>query len=239
MYKLEDKKIIFNDAMSIRELPFLGSGAEGDVYKLKISGKNYAIKIFNGLSEENVKDFRKKLNINIDSFISPLKLLYINNKFKGYLMNYCSGKNFFDRKFNLPIDDFKKSVIKLTSDVEKLSELRYIIQDTYSGNIMYKDGFKIIDIDNYIYDKEESLSEIKRYNIRMMTGFLTEIFIYSTTCESAFLKNTELFSLSKQYISTDMGFMEFFDKVYTIAFNNADREINTISDIGKVLKKVK
>ena len=93
MYKVEDKKIIFEDNKLFSMLPSLGYGSQGDVFKFRLDKDFYALKVFNGLNIEELENYEQKLNININSYIYQIKLLYVKDKFKGYLMKYCKGKD--------------------------------------------------------------------------------------------------------------------------------------------------
>ena len=110
MYKIEDKKIVFSENLRFDVLPFLGLGSHGNVYKIKIGNSEYALKIFNGIWEEKVEDYERKLDIDIDSYITPIKLAYVDDMFVGYLMKLCRSKNLHDKKLNISIKNLEISV---------------------------------------------------------------------------------------------------------------------------------
>lgn len=237
MYRLEDNKIIFNDGEIFRHLPLLGSGSQGDVYKFRIGSEIFAIKVFNGLQIENLKNYEQKLNINIDSYISPVRILYINGKFKGYMMKYCRGQNLKQGKLDITIDEFAKSTVKLMDDTYKLGSINYNIHDSYLTNVMYDNGFKMIDIDSYPYVPSKQEKEIHRLNDIRLNLMLKDVFY----------KNTGLKGTDDEYIKNLMNKCEkgdiLFEEVFNIlcvrAYNMDDSELNYISEVGKVLRKTK
>jgi len=240
MYKLEDRKIIFEDSNLFSHLPFLGDGSHADVYKFRIGKEIYALKVFNGLYKENIKDYEPKLDINIESYISPIKLLYVNDKFKGYIMRFCQGKDLEKRpKLSITVDEFARSASKLFDDTKKLTELKYSIYDSFISNVMYDNGFKMIDMDSYPYEINKSYSEIEDLNNIRLNQMLTDIFINSTGLAEMFFKNVDLKKKLANCTSGKILFEELFNQICIMAYNITDEEIVNVSDIGKVLKKNK
>jgi len=240
MYKLQEKKIIFYNDELFPHLPCLGYGSQGDVYKFRISKDIYALKVFNGLNIEKLEDYEPKLEINIDSYITPLKLLYVNDEFKGYIMKYCRGKNLEQRpKLGISINEFAESSAKLFDDTNKLTNLKYSIFDTFISNIMYDEGFKMIDIDRYPYEKNKSFEEVQELNNRRLNQILVDVFINSTGLANMFFRSVELKKLMTNCVSGKITFEELFNEICTIAYNVADEEVVNVEDIGKVLRKVK
>lgn len=240
MYKIEDKKIIFEDNKIFSYLPLLGFGSHADVYKLRIDNTIYAVKVFNGLYKEELKNYEQKLNINIDSYVSPIKLLYVNDKFKGYIMRFCNGKD-LQRKPILPISigEFAQSVTKLFDDTKKLTELRYNIYDSYISNVMYDGGFKMIDMDSYPYEPNMSYSEIGELNNIRLNQMLCDIFINSTGLAGLFFSNVDLKKILVDCTSGKILFEDLFNQICMMAYNSINEEIPNVKDIGKVLRKYK
>lgn len=238
LYKLEETKIIFDERIEFdKYFISLGWGSQGDVYKIKINDKYYALKVFNGLQKEYLSNYENKMNIKIDSYVAPLKILYINNKFKGYLMDYCRGKDLEQRNLDISIDEFAESSTKLLKDTKKLTLLRYSIYDTFISNVMYDNGFKMIDMDCYPYESNKTLKEINELNNRRLNQMLVNIFINSTGLANMFFQNVELTKLMANCTSGKTTFEELFNEICTRAYNITDEEINKVSEIGKVLKK--
>lgn len=237
-YRLEENKIIITDSNIIKYLPRLGYGAQGDVYKIWVEDEVFAIKIFNGAYKEDLKKYESKLKLCIDSYISPLKILYINDNFKGYLMRYCRGKDLQKRKLDITIPEFAKSTVKLMEDTNELTLNGYIIYDAYLKNVMYDNGFKMIDIDRYHF-KSDGFNDDEVFNLNKIR--LNKMLL------DAFRKNAELLTYDDPYfndlvLSCENGeifFEEFFNQICMKVLKITDCEINKIDEIGKVLKKVR
>ena len=235
MYKIENEKIVFDDNKLFAILPTLDFGSTCNVYKVKVKENIYAIKLFNGLQRVTLDGCKELQKLNIESYISPIKLIYINDKFKGYAMRFCEGRCLALRKLDLPITEFATSTVKLLEDTEKLSTQKFRIFDGYLTNGMYDSGFKIIDTDDYDYMPNTPLSEIQNENRIRINKFLKDVFI----------KNTKLFDIADEKITYaiekcekgEMLFDEVFNIICTTAYNITDTEITNLSDIGKVLMK--
>ncbi len=240
MYNIEGKKIIFEDNKLFSMLPSLGYGSQGDVYKFRLDKDFYALKVFNGLNIEYLENYEQKLNINIDSYISPIKLLYVKDNFKGYLMKYCKGKDLQRKtKLGISVSEFASNTVKLFEDTKKLTDLKYVIYDTFISNVMYDEGFKMIDIDNYPFEQNKSLSEIDELNRLRLNKMLVTIFINTTGLASLAYTDVEFTKLLDKCTSGNIGFEELFNDLCMKAYNIADKEIEKVEDIGKVLKNIR
>lgn len=244
MYKLEDKKILFYGDINFKCLEedgfCLGYGSTSQVYKFKLpDGKFYALKVFNEFMRQSLESFEEKLKINIDSYISPKRILYVNDKFSGYLMDYCRNYDLSRRNLYIPVEDYARNANKLIDDTNKLSELKYTIYDTFISNVMYDKGFKMIDMDDYSRNTDKSIEEVKKLNIERLNKMLVNIFINSTGLASMFFQNVEMTKLMSLCNSGKISFEELFNQVCSRAYSVADEEITNIRDVGKVLKKAK
>lgn len=235
MYKIDNEKIMFDDGKLFKILLPVDFGSTCNIYKVKIGADIYAIKLFNGLQRVTLEECENLQKLNIDSYVSPIKLIYINDRFKGYAMRFCEGSNLGVRKLDLHINEFASSTVKLLEDTEKLSEEKFRIFDGYITNGMYDNGFKIVDVDDYDYLPNTSLSTIQCENRRRINLFLKDVFV----------KNTKLFNIRDKKLKwviekCDEGeilFDEVFNIICSTAYNFTDKEITNLSDIGKVLMK--
>lgn len=235
MYKIYDKKIIVEDKGLFRCLPLLGWGSQGDVYKIRIGKEFFALKVFNGIEKENIENYESKLDLNIDSYVSPIKLLYVCGRFKGYLMRYCSGNDLSIRKLDIPINEFAESTVKLMEDTQKLSLKKYNIYDAFISNGMYDEGFKMIDIDRYPYTPNKSVEEIEKINNTRLNLFLNDVFERNTGI--SLVNDKYIKDLIKKCKNGDILFEEVFNIICMMAYNEADRELTNVSEVGKVLVK--
>lgn len=242
VFKMDDAKIKFYGRINFDDthrLPILGVGGKSTVYKLRIGSKFYALKIFNGVREEILENYEAKLKIDIDSYISPLRIMYLNDKFSGYLMDYCKGKDLEKRKLNISVGDFARSSIKLFNDTQKLSLQKYEVDDTFITNIMYDDGFKMIDMDDYPQKNNCSVEGIKKTNDEKLNKLLSDVFVKNAGIAGYMFENVELQKLIEACKEGKIPFEQLFNQVCTTACENSDEDINVISDIGKVLRKTK
>ena len=234
MYKLYNDKIVFSNEKFLKQLKYINSGSHADVYKIKINGKNYALKIFNDECSESSKNFKNKISINIDSFITPLKLLYINKEFSGYLMKYCDGKDLSQIKLNISLNDFYNSYSKLALDVKKLSEFKLVMCDVFEGNIIYNNGFKFIDTDCYIYDEDVEIKYIYDINTRILDYVIMNIFLKGLDVNInvyKYIKDT-VDGVRNSTITFDYAFNEICNKAKEV------EDVKTLNQTGKVLNKI-
>ena len=76
MYKLEEKKIIFETDELFPHLPHLVDGAHSDVYKFRIGKEVYALKVYNGIFPESMENIERLSNVNINSSI-VISIVYV------------------------------------------------------------------------------------------------------------------------------------------------------------------
>jgi hypothetical protein len=63
---------------------------------------------------------------------------------------------------DITTEDFASSVVKLMNDTSKLSKLNYNIYDSFISNVMYDEGFKMVDMDDYFYLPKDKLKDISK-----------------------------------------------------------------------------
>ena len=136
-----------------------------------------AIKKYNGLYKIDQENIERKMQIKIDSYVTPVKLIYISGRFNGYTMDFCKDKDLEKRRLNLSVDEFSSSVDKLVEDTKELSFLGFNIYDTFISNVMYDNGFKMIDTDDYPYVPNLSFDETSHINNMRLNHMLADIFI--------------------------------------------------------------
>ena len=140
------QKLVTTDNKVINVLSPLGEGGQGEVYLVEYNSKQYALKIYKDLPEE---DFLYNLKRNIDkgspssSFLWPLEYINIDDKIFGYLMdlrpkNYVSFVSYLTAK-----NKFKDTstllnwCIDLCMSFKKLHEKGFSYQDLNDGNFFF------------------------------------------------------------------------------------------------------
>lgn len=239
MYKLAENKVLFQNDEMFRMIKPVAFGSHSDIYKARIDNEMCAIKKYNWLFNEDFDSINKKLSINIDSYITPVRLLYISGKFEGYIMPFCKGKDLEKRKLDISIDEFSQSTIKLMEDTHKLSLMNYNIYDTFISNVMYEDGFKMIDTDDYPYVSNLSLDEIEQINNQRLNKMLSEIFVKNAGLGNLYFNSVEFKKLMKRCEDGEILFKDMFDLLCMRAKDMANGELTNISEVGKVLSKSK
>lgn len=239
MYKIEENKIILSDNSLFEIIKPIEFGSHSNIYKARLGTEMYAIKKYTWLFEESLENIERNSSIIIDSYITPLKILYIKDKFEGYLMKFCKGKDLSKRKLDISIDEFATNSVKLLEDTDRLSELNYYTYDTYITNIMYDDGFKMVDTDEYIYNPNYSQEELKNLNRMKINKLLSEIFIKNAGLANLYFNNVDFQKLIDRCKEGEILFEELFNILCVKAYNSADYELEKVSDIGKVMRKLK
>lgn len=238
-FEVREDELILPDREYFSFVRPIGEGSHSYIYRFRIHRDIYALKLYNGCYEESLEKIEEKMRINIDSYINPKKILYIRNQFAGYLMKLCKGKDLEQRRIDITINEFAEKTVKLMKDTKELTNLKYAIYDAFISNIMYDDGFKMIDMDDYFYLPNESLDYIETKNIERLNKALCKIFIKNSNLSKFYFNNVEFQKLIYKCEKGELLFEDLFNKVCMEAFNMADMEIEKISDVGKVLSKYK
>jgi len=238
-YKIVDDKVIFFNTTMFNLMNPIEYGSTSDIYKARIGNDICAIKKYNGLFKINQENIERKMEIKIDSYVTPVKLIYVSGKFDGYIMPFCKDKDLEKRNFNISVEEFSSSIDKLVSDTHKLSLLNYNIYDTFISNVMYDNGFKMIDTDDYPYVPNMSYDEIDHINSMRLNHMLSDIFVKNANLGNLYFKSVEFKKFIKRCEDGEISFKEMFSTLCDIANNESNGELTKISEVGKVLSKVK
>lgn len=239
MYRIIGNKVLFSDNELFELLRPVAYGSHSDIFKARIDKDMCAIKKYNWVYNEDKENIERKIDIKIDSYITPIKLLYVSGRFDGYIMPFCKGKDLEKRKLDISIDEFGTSTDKLMDDTHELSLLKFNIYDTFISNVMYDDGFKMVDTDDYPYVPKLSLDEIDHLNNLRLNQMLTDIFLKNANLGNLYFQNVEFKKFIKKCEGGEFLFKEMFDLLCGIAQNETNGELVKVSEVGKVLSKVK
>ena len=235
MYKLIGDKIRFNGKFDVNELECIGSGANAIVYTINFDSKKYALKIFDIPGYWNSKEIGELMNISIESFIMPEKKFYLNHRFRGYLMKFCNGKSLNKEKLNITIGEFINSSKKLLSDTNRLSELNYVVENLSLDNLIYDNGFKVIDTD--LFEYQPNNKKIKEFNKKEMTILLLTAFINGIGLDHAFNRYPKLNNLKNNCINNGLSFITFVKIICELVYDKNKYNDITLSDLGIKLKE--
>lgn len=237
---IEEKKVILHDREYFSYVRPIAEGSHSYIYRFRIGKDMYALKLYKNCFEKtDLEKIEHKLDINIDSYISPKKILYIRNEYSGYLMKFCKGKDLEKRKLDITIDEFAKSIVKLMEDTNELSALNYNIYDSFISNVMYDEGFKMVDMDDYFYVPKDKIKNIEKVNDIRLNQMLCEIFIKNADLGRLYFNNVAFKKFVKKCEDGEISFDELFNILCIEAFNKTDIELQKISELGKVLSKSK
>ena len=239
MYKIIGNKVLFSNNEMFEILKPVAYGSHSDIFKARIDKDMCALKKYNWVYNEDKENIERKIDIDIDSYVTPKWLLYIRGKFEGYIMPFCKGKDLEKRKLDISIDEFGTSTDKLMDDTHKLSLLKFNIYDTFISNVMYDEGFKMVDTDDYPYVPNLSLDEIEHLNNLRLNRMLTDIFLKNANLGNLYFNNVEFKKFIKKCEDGEYLFKEMFDLLCGIAQNEENGELVKVSEVGKVLSKVK
>lgn len=239
MYKIVGNKVLFPNNEMFEILKPVAYGSHSDIFKARIDKDMCAIKKYNWVYNEDKENIERKIDINIDSYVTPKWLLYVRGKFDGYGMPFCKGKDLEKRKLDISINEFGTSTDKLMDDTHKLSLLKFNIYDTFISNVMYDEGFKMVDTDDYPYVPNLSLDEIEHLNNLRLNQMLTDIFLKNANLGNLYFNNVEFKKFIKKCEDGEFLFKEMFDLLCGIAQNEENGQLVKVSEVGKVLSKVK
>lgn len=239
MYKLKDKKIIFKGKFNPETLNYIGSGANAKVYNIMIDDEPYALKIYDMPREWNKKELEQLIDINIDSFIVPMRLFYANHKFKGYIMKFCKGENLKSKELDITIKEFIDSSKKLIYNTNRLSELGYLLDDISLNNLMYDKDFKVIDTDFFeqYLNVQKDNNTIKKLNNKKIIIVLVNCFIKNIELEREFNKDTKLDNLRTNCINNNISFITFVKTLCELVYKKNEYNNITLSELGSKLKE--
>ena len=125
IYKLIGNKVSFSNNEMFEILKPVAYGSHSDIFKARIDKDMCAIKKYNWVYNEDKENIERKIDIKIDSYVTPIWLLYVSGKFDGYGMPFCKGKDLEKRKLDISIDEFGTSTDKLMEDTHELSLLNF------------------------------------------------------------------------------------------------------------------
>ncbi len=127
---------------TIEIIDFIGSGGQGEVYKVRFNNELYALKWY---YPNNNQEFKKTLHNLIlkgapnDCFLWPLLLVEENNRF-GYLMElrpkeYRSLTDWITQQFDMNLTALAKACFKLTDSFHNLHASGFSYKDISPANI--------------------------------------------------------------------------------------------------------
>lgn len=165
-YKVDNKKI------NIKNLRFLGSGCEGEVFKWK----NYALKIkYNDTIGLSYDDCHYMRNIATSNILMPKGIFYSNNRYSGYTTRYISHISNFNL-IDVPKDYLINNIlIPIEEDLRILSNRKVTLSDLTLSNTIKNDSLYLIDPGSYVVLKDLSSESINSINLEELRDYLNTL----------------------------------------------------------------
>ena len=201
----------------ITKLELIKNGSIGNSSKVYKLNDLECIKIYNKSRDEyelyRLNGFTK---LKYEHVIMPNTLVIINNKFKGYTMNYVNGNmlcDCLDLDFSFALKKYNDFVKDVTSEIENDGIILY---DCNASNVIYDNDnqcFKLIDCDEWAIHIGSKASDMFQ-NYRM----LFSTFNYLVTNEYN----------ASEYDSCD--FIDYFEHLRKMKEKKLSRKIKTLGD---------
>lgn len=201
----------------------------------------YLYKVYDEISyfrEEKERNIKFLMNNSIPNTPKIYKMLYKNNEFNGYVMEYMEGSMTFRESLNKNIDFMDKvSAIKdIYKSLKTLHSYNICIGDIHLSNFLYKDGHGyVIDLDEIRYP-EDNFKFRERYlvkeNIKSVpskqASFITDNIKVCICCLS-FLYNIDLENIICKYSLKSVKIILKF-----LTSDEEYKEISRVLDVNKL-----
>ena len=201
----------------------------------------YLYKVYDEVSyfrEEKERNIKFLMNNSIPNTPKIYKMLYKNNEFNGYIMEYIEGTITFRESLNRNIDFMDKvSAIKdIYKSLKTLHSYNICIGDIHLSNFLYKDGHGyLIDLDEIRYP-EDNFKFRERYLVKesiksvpsKQASFITDNIKVCICCLS-FLYNIDLENIICKYSLKSVKIILKF-----LTSDEEYKEISKVLDINKL-----
>ena len=201
----------------------------------------YLYKVYNEISyfrEEKERNIKFLMGNSIPNTPKIYKMLYKNNEFNGYVMEYIEGAMTFRESLNKNIDFMDKvSAIKdIYKSLKTLHSYNICIGDIHLSNFLYKDGHGyLIDLDEIRYP-EDNFKFRERYlvkeNIKSVpskqASFITDNIKVCICCLS-FLYGLDLENIICKYSLKSVKMILKF-----LTSDEEYKEISKVLDVNKL-----
>lgn len=201
----------------------------------------YLYKVYDEISyfrEEKERNIKFLMNNSIPNTPKIYKMLYKNNEFNGFVMEYIEGSMTFRESLNKNIDFMDKvSAIKdIYKSLKTLHSYGICIGDIHLSNFLYKDGHGyVIDLDEIRYP-EDNFKFRERYlvkeNIKSVpskqANFITDNIKVCICCLS-FLYNIDLENIICKYSLKSVKIILKF-----LISDEEYKEISKVLDVNKL-----
>ena len=201
----------------------------------------YLYKVYDEISyfrEEKERNIKFLMNNSIPNTPKIYKMLYKNNEFNGYVMEYIEGTMTFrdGMKQEISFSDKIKAILDVYTTLKVLHSYGICIGDIHLSNFLYKDkhGY-VIDLDEIRYP-EDNFKFRERYLVKesiksvpsKQASFITDNIKVCICCLS-FLYNIDLENIICKYSLMSVKIILKF-----LTSDEEYKEISKILDINKL-----
>ena len=201
----------------------------------------YLYKVYNEISyfrEEKERNIKFLMSNNIPNTPKIYKMLYKNNEFNGYIMEYIEGSMTFrdGMKQEISFSDKIKAILDVYETLKVLHSYNICIGDIHLSNFLYKDGHGyVIDLDEIRYP-EDNFKFRERYLVKesiksvpsKQASFITDNIKVCICCLS-FLYNIDLENIICKYSLKSVKIILKF-----LISDEEYKEISKVLDVNKL-----
>lgn len=201
----------------------------------------YLYKVYDEISyfrDEKERNIKFLMNNSIPNTPKIYKMLYKNNEFNGYIMEYIEGFMTFrdGMKQEISFSDKIKAILDVYETLKVLHSYNICIGDIHLSNFLYKDGHGyVIDLDEIRYP-EDNFKFRERYLVKesiksvpsKQASFITDNIKVCICCLS-FLYNIDLENIICKYSLKSVKIILKF-----LISDEEYKEISKVLDVNKL-----
>lgn len=201
----------------------------------------YLYKVYDEISyfrDEKERNIKFLMNNGIPNTPKIYKMLYKNNEFNGYVMEYIEGTMTFrdGMKQEISFSDKIKAILDVYETLKVLHSYNICIGDIHLSNFLYKDGHGyVIDLDEIRYP-EDNFKFLERYLVKesiksvpsKQASFITDNIKVCICCLS-FLYNIDLENIICKYSLKSVKIILKF-----LTSDEEYKEISKVLDVNKL-----
>ena len=234
----EDNKNIyidsFNDITILKKLKDSRYGSNSNIYFYN----DVLLKIYNykiNISELKILENMQKLHLKNVSI--PKKIIFIDEMFYGYSMDFKKGNVLNNINPNIEYNKLISNLNDIEQTIKVFSNKKIEMIDLNCFNILYDElnnEYNIVDIDSYIKNRLLSIDKIFEDNIYYFSKILLDSIMSSN---KQFI--TDIYRKLDQILKSNKKshLLNTFKLIKDVLENYSNREIKTVNDFRKVLKK--
>lgn len=228
------------------EMPYIGKGAYATVFPYN---KDYCLKLWRHANSDSstIDDYRINIASLLENqnsmFITPKRLVMVDNQIVGYLMSYIDGMKLRNINDKVLFCSFMIAMEKAEHEIANVSKEHLYLADVHSENIIYQRenqniNFYFIDCDEWVYLKNTSSKECLRHNLGEFRHTFAHLF-WGPEIISFIQDRQDLLQEYKKFkngISKDL-YSQFVWKIKERLEDYTKEKIVSVGDYKRILKR--